>query len=97
MRGNLLQRLDIAIFNIECHLQFPNALVLHLPYFKSDHIGALLIKLTKSYVPNKKRRSFKFVAEWMTYKDFSHFLQQLWKQNFGWNERICEFQGALYS
>lgn len=92
MRGNLVQRLDKAIFNIEWRLQFPNALVLHLPYFKSDHIGALLIKLTKSYVPNKKRRSFKFMAE----QDFSHFLQQLWKQNFGWNERIRESQGALY-
>ena len=32
----------------------------------------------------------------MAEQDFSHFLQQLWKQNFGWNERIRESQGALY-
>lgn len=54
-RGNLEQRLDKMLINLQWRLLFQDAIVLHLSPFKSDH-RPLLVKFCANYSKNSHRR-----------------------------------------
>lgn len=72
--GNLFQRLDRILINMQWRLRFPQAAVFHLPYFKSDH-RAVLMQMERNNGPNRRRRSFRFVAAWLTHSDFPNLIK----------------------
>lgn len=59
--GNLFQRLDRVLCNLQWRLQLPSATIFHMPFFKSDH-RVVLVQLKKKHRPNRRRRPFRFLA-----------------------------------
>lgn len=55
--GGLKHRLDRLLINLQWRIKFEEAIVFHLPHFKSDH-RVLLIKMKRIAKQNKKRRPF---------------------------------------
>lgn len=76
-RGDLFQRLDRFLINIQWRLMFQNAVVRHLPFFKSDH-HAILVQMNSVRRVNKSRRSFRFLASWLTHDDFPNIMHNSW-------------------
>lgn len=77
--GNLSQRLDRLLVNLQWRIRFEEAVVFHLPHFKSDH-RMVLIKMRKTVKKNQKRRPFRFMAAWLTHENFESFLRNTWRQ-----------------
>lgn len=65
-RDGTWKRLDRAFINIEWRLRHLEAVVHHLPYFKSDH-RPLLMQLDSVSRPNRHRRHFRFYTIWLTH------------------------------
>lgn len=82
------------ITNMEWRTHFPEAVVHHLPNYKSGH-HPLLVKFTTAPIPNRRRHPFRFAAAWMTHELFPSFLHQNWKPDEDWNTRMKSFQGAV--
>lgn len=85
--GSLMQRLDRLVVNLQWRIRFDEAVVFHLPHYKSDH-RPLLIKIKKVPNHNRKRRPLRFMVAWLTHTEFGRFLRNSWKPNLNWNERI---------
>lgn len=92
--GNLLQRLDRLMVNLQWRIRFEEAVVFHLPHFKSDH-RMVLMKMKKTVKQNQKRRPFRFMAAWLTHEDFDSFMRNTWRSDLSWNEQINNLQGKL--
>lgn len=90
-RGSLLECLDKVLTNLDWRIRFPNALVLHLSFFKSNHRG-ILIKMTNKKCDDQRRRPFRFVASWLMHDDFDYFLKDLWKNDVDWKEKVEDLQ-----
>lgn len=92
--GNLFQRLDRVFCNLSWRLKFPNASVIHLPFFKLDH-RAVMVQMKKVHRPNKRHRPFRFVASWLSHADFPRFLSLCWPRNAEWRSQVNRFQGEV--
>lgn len=92
--GGLLQRLDRLLVNLQWRIRFEEAVVFHLPHFKSDH-RAILVRLIRSERRNKRRRPFRFMAAWLTHADFGNFIKNNWRPNLSWNNQIDSLQAGL--
>ncbi|KAF7808311.1 uncharacterized protein G2W53_035054 [Senna tora] len=88
-RKDLAIRLDRALANVSWRMRFPEASVLHLPHFKSNH-SPLLIKLVNNDPSsNRKDRPFRFLASWMLHEDFQNLMQGVWQSN--WHTSLSNF------
>lgn len=92
--GGLKQRLERLLCNLQWRLRFEEAVVFHIPHFKSDH-RALLIKLKKRSNQNKRRRPFRFMAAWLTHANFGQFLSSIWRPNLSWSNQLSSLQVQL--
>lgn len=93
-KGNLFQRLDRTLINMHWRLKFPQAVVFHLPYFKSDH-RAVLMRINRKANPNRRRRPFRFQAAWLTHNDFPNLMKKNWKPGDPWDLQVSRFQGDV--
>lgn len=75
--GNLFQRLDRVLMNIQWCIKFQNVAVFHLPFFKSDH-RALLVRMSQRNKPNRNRRPFRFMASWFSHETFPLLMLNAW-------------------
>ncbi|XP_072084307.1 uncharacterized protein [Arachis hypogaea] len=75
--GDLVERLDRGLCNLEWQIRFSNANIKHLPSFKSDH-SLLYLHLSPPNHGDDRRRPFRFMASWLTHPDFSN-MASLWK------------------
>lgn len=92
--GNLLQRLDRVLCNLQWCTNFPSATVFHLPFFKSDH-RAMLVQMKKKERPNRRRRPFRFLASWLTHDDFPNVMARSWPRSSQWCRQVRLLQGSL--
>ncbi|XP_015959301.1 uncharacterized protein LOC107483194 [Arachis duranensis] len=76
-RGNLAERLDRGLCNVEWKIAFPEAYVKHLPMLKSDH-SLICLQLSNAMAQNRGRRPFHFLAAWITHPDFRNFVDASW-------------------
>ncbi|XP_015958574.1 uncharacterized protein LOC107482557 [Arachis duranensis] len=93
-RGNLVERLDRGLSNLEWQIIFPTAHIKHLPSFKSDHCP-LCLHLTNDRQENKQRRPFRFQAAWLSHPDFTHMVNSNWKIQDSWNNGLNAFRTSL--
>lgn len=94
--GKLQQRLDRVLINIQWRIKFQGASVFHLPFFKSDH-RAILVQFKSKRITNKGRRPFRFLAAWLTHKDFPKMMSLAWPINSSWCSQVKQIQGSLCS
>lgn len=85
--GDLKERLDRAMVNIQWRVHFEEASIFHLPYFKSDHVS-LWLCFKQQVGRNIGQRPFRFVASWMIHEDFPGLVQRSWKSGEDWNMTI---------
>ncbi|RYR06916.1 hypothetical protein Ahy_B05g074233 [Arachis hypogaea] len=76
-RGNLAERLDRGLSNLEWQIAFPEAYVKHLSMFNSDH-SPICLQLSNAVTQNRRRRPFRFLAAWITHPDFGNFGDAAW-------------------
>ncbi|KAK4270935.1 hypothetical protein QN277_019699 [Acacia crassicarpa] len=94
-RGNSEARLDRMLANEEWVAMFPNALVTHMPFFKSDH-RSLLVRLSSKRDMSKPNRPFRFIAAWVLHDNFDDFVHQSWNQDVPWIQNISHFADACF-
>ncbi|RYQ82266.1 hypothetical protein Ahy_B10g100865 [Arachis hypogaea] len=70
-RGNLAERLDRGLSNLDWQIAFPEARIKHLPMLKSDH-SPICLQLLSPMDHNRGRRPFRFLASWLTHPDFGN-------------------------
>lgn len=93
-RGSLMERLDCILINLDWCIRFKNALVLHLPFFKSNH-RAVLIKFIELTGTNKNRRLLRFIVVWLTHAQFDPFIKEFWCKELNWDDRLRDFRVEL--
>lgn len=93
-KGDLRQRLDRCLINMQWRLKFLEAVVFHLPFFKSDH-RAVLMQTKKREKSNRNRRPFRFFASWLTHENFPSFMARAWPRSAPWCGQLPYFQGNL--
>ncbi|QHO24945.1 uncharacterized protein DS421_12g376770 [Arachis hypogaea] len=93
-RGNLVERLDRDLSNLEWQLTFSEATLKHLPMFKSDHVP-LCLQLSTIGSYNRQRRPFCFVAMWLSYPDLKNMVNNSWDMNNSWSEGSNNFNNSL--
>ncbi|RYR35538.1 hypothetical protein Ahy_A10g050689 [Arachis hypogaea] len=74
-RGNLVERLDRDLSNLEWQLAFPEAIVKHMPMLKSDH-SPICLQLSPVSEQNRGRRPFCFLAALIMHPDFGNAVGQ---------------------
>ncbi|RYQ84862.1 hypothetical protein Ahy_B10g104360 [Arachis hypogaea] len=74
-RGNLVERLDRALSNMDWHIKFPEACFRHLPMLKTDH-SPICLQLSSNASINRGRRLFRFVVAWLTHPDFDNMVNR---------------------
>ncbi|KAK4279552.1 hypothetical protein QN277_011317 [Acacia crassicarpa] len=74
-RGNSEARLDRMLGNDHWYTMFPNAVVSHLPFYKSDH-RPLLLRLDTAAGQPRPNRPFRFIAVWVLHEQFEEFVKQ---------------------
>ncbi|KAI9085719.1 hypothetical protein K1719_032325 [Acacia pycnantha] len=70
---------------------FPNASVLHLPKFKSDHCPVLL-NMDAIVRSDNCNRPFRFFTPWVLRKDFQEFVKANSSVSQDWNESVSVFK-----
>ncbi|XP_016195543.1 uncharacterized protein LOC107636557 [Arachis ipaensis] len=93
-RGNLVERLDRGLSNLDWQIRFPEARIIHLPPLKSDH-NPICLQLETTSFPNRGRRPFRFQAAWLTYPDFKNVVNSSWSIESSWNNGISSFRDSL--
>ncbi|XLU48026.1 hypothetical protein S245_042840 [Arachis hypogaea] len=76
-QGNLFERLDRGLCNLDWQIAFPDVKVKHLAMMKSDHTP-LLFQLASSQPLNRRRKPFRFTAAWLTHSDFGDVVKNNW-------------------
>lgn len=90
-RGNTRKRLDRAIWRI----RFNNSEITHLPKLKSDHSPLLLSFGNRRFV-NRRRKSFRFEAIWLTHTTFTQLFVDNWRSNMNnFPQQLKDLQGIL--
>ncbi|XP_028788367.1 uncharacterized protein LOC114744358 [Neltuma alba] len=83
-------RIDQVLGNNKAMEIFNEALVRHLPWFKSDHRPILLHMIPESK-KTLRDRPFRFVASWALHEDFSRLTKEAWDPNASWQENVQVF------
>ncbi|CAN1320577.1 hypothetical protein LINPERPRIM_LOCUS31750 [Linum perenne] len=92
--GQVRQRLDRAVCNAEWTTSYPEVVVRHLPYIRSDH-RPLLIHAPAGLVPHHSIRPFRFVAPWLEHESFPPTLKNVWRDNEPTPAALSLLQGKL--
>ncbi|XP_052289997.1 uncharacterized protein LOC127899892 [Citrus sinensis] len=79
-RGNLYKRLDRVICNDNWFRTFTEGSVLHLPKVESDY-RPLLARFVSEEKCKHGPKPFRFLAAWITTKDFADFVATRWNSN----------------
>ncbi|XP_072084715.1 uncharacterized protein [Arachis hypogaea] len=93
-RGNIVERLDRGLNNLEWKLSFPEGILRHLPNFNSDH-SPICLQLHTASFQNRNRRPFRFVAAWLAHPDFSNLVSNSWDVSSSWNSGVVSFKNSL--
>ncbi|RYR68843.1 hypothetical protein Ahy_A03g015321 [Arachis hypogaea] len=86
-RGDLVERLDRGLCNLDWQLAFPEASFKHLPNFRSDHT-TIFLQLSTEASYNRHRRPFCFVAAWISHPEFHRSVENSWKVQDSWSDVI---------
>ncbi|KAL8162979.1 hypothetical protein V2J09_014468 [Rumex salicifolius] len=81
------KKLDRIFMSIGSFISWPNASVLHLPKFGSDHTP-LLFELEPRGRARNDRRPFRFEAMWLTHPDFLSFIRDSWRAEASTNDAL---------
>lgn len=93
-RGNLKERLDRAVGNVQWHLRFQEASIFLLPNYMSDHVP-LWMKFNQLRGVSHSSRPFRFLASWLTHESFNELVKGNWKYSNDWNSNLHSFTGVL--
>ncbi|XP_028795232.1 uncharacterized protein LOC114750796 [Neltuma alba] len=93
-RGSSSSCIDRVLVNSRWQQAFPNASIMHLPMFKSDHCP-LLISLDGMNKPRKGNQPFRFFAPWVMHDQFKSFVKDNWQTQGDWNVNIEDFKTHL--
>ncbi|XP_072087679.1 uncharacterized protein [Arachis hypogaea] len=89
-RGDLVERLDRGLCNLDWQLAFPEASFKHLPNFRSDHT-TIFLQLSTEASYNRHRRPFCFVAAWISHPEFHRSVENSWKVQDSWSDENMAF------
>ena len=89
-RGRVKERIDRSICNMEWMSRYNSAVVVHLPFFKSDH-RLILLKLLNDKVKTRET-PFRFLTAWLTNRSFPDLVKKCWNMEKGWMEASSEFR-----
>ncbi|KAK7282263.1 hypothetical protein RIF29_10909 [Crotalaria pallida] len=93
-RGQLFERLDRVIANIEWRESFPNYSVINVPLPQSDHT-TLWLRLDDNAGMNNKKKPFKFLAPWLDHPDFKTQVSHTWHTNSIWSDNMKRFTETM--
>ncbi|XP_054801608.1 uncharacterized protein LOC129305663 [Prosopis cineraria] len=94
-RAGSENRIDRVLSNESFNNYFPEAVVTHLPFFKSDH-RPLLLRLTSQGCARKiKDRPFRFNAAWVLHDDFESLVNKIWLPDEDWCLNVSNFTNAV--
>ncbi|KAF7831789.1 putative ribonuclease H protein At1g65750 family [Senna tora] len=94
-RNDVAIRLDRVMVNQSWKLRFPEAAVVHLSCFKSDH-NPLWIRFEPSLNNhNPRNRPFRFLAAWVTRESFPNVVRDAWKQDASWFGGLLNFYDGV--
>ncbi|XP_028801012.1 uncharacterized protein LOC114756247 [Neltuma alba] len=88
-------RIDRVLANAKAQSTFIDAVVKHLPWFKSNRCP-LLLQLWPGMVPRSSTsRPFRFNAPWVLHDDFNRLVKDSWEHKVNWVENIEKFIKVL--
>ncbi|XP_031372557.1 uncharacterized protein LOC116187768 [Punica granatum] len=88
------ERLDRVLTNVSWKLQFPEAVVTHLPKSHSDHCP-ILLSLNPRSIP-RLSRSFRFESIWFSHGEFKGMVSHSWEEaQFDHIKAVLVFQGNV--
>lgn len=70
---------------------FPEVVVVHLPFYKSDH-RPLLLRLRPGSSRHPPQKPFRFLANWVSDASFPAVVRDAWTANDGWLSSVARFQ-----
>ncbi|XP_020209260.1 uncharacterized protein LOC109794201 [Cajanus cajan] len=73
-RGLLYEHLDRSLVSYDWHISFPDASLIHLNPFKSDH-SPILLHFGLDENLRRRKRPFGFEAAWLTHEAFQGLMQ----------------------
>ncbi|KAK4265443.1 hypothetical protein QN277_026496 [Acacia crassicarpa] len=89
-RTGSASRIDRVLGSSSWQDTFPNAVVKHLNWYKSDH-RPLLLQLDGCRQKRRGDRPFKFLAAWVLDERFPQFVGANWRNNLTWTENVDQF------
>ncbi|KAK4270478.1 hypothetical protein QN277_023510 [Acacia crassicarpa] len=92
-RTGVETRLDRVLGTTTWQEAFPNAVVKHLNWYKSDH-RPLLLQVDGGLPKLQVNRPFRFLAAWVLDERFSPFVSENWQKDLPWTENILQFTAA---
>jgi hypothetical protein len=92
-RGNLQERLDRVLSNMEWQERFPSSAVIHISIPSSDHCGLFLQLSTDEGTP--RRNYFKFLRSWLEHPDFASQVKNSWMSSNPWTININNLTNNL--
>lgn len=75
-------------------MKFPEASVVHLPKYKSDHCPVLL-KIEREGVTKRGKGDLRFFAPWVNHNDFGEVVRRSWVSSRSWEENVQCFVGNV--
>lgn len=78
--GGVYERLDRVMCSTEWFIEYPSAVVLHLPRWFSDH--APILFMTHRHL-NKKNKVYRFEFFWLDHPDFMKVVAEAWNKEAG--------------
>ncbi|XP_020206760.1 uncharacterized protein LOC109791822 [Cajanus cajan] len=93
-RGNLYERLDRVLINLDWQVIFPHANVLHLHPLKSNHCP-IMLKLGGMMNSRNHRRPFRFEAAWLTHPELPKVVYNGWNEQSEWANKMSSLQKCL--
>lgn len=88
------KRLDRIMCCGQARLTWQEAKVTHLPFLASDH-APLYLQLSPAVGENRGRRSFRFVAAWLSHPSFKELLVASWNKKISTPEALTVLRDRL--
>lgn len=89
-RGDLKERLDRAVINLQWRLRFQEASIFYLSHYKSDHVP-LWLCFKQPVSRNRGKRPFRFLASWLTHNECKSLVKRSWNLEEDWNWKVSSF------
>lgn len=90
--ANIQERLDRGIANVEWKFLFPEAIIIHLPTFNSDHRPILLQTNPQMHHSPK---NFKFESMWINHVDIGLIIEEAWHRHPPFLSKLKDTKLAL--